>query len=381
MRVDMSTDSVSVNGKSCYTYLAYKTQRSTDAFNADASSKDNHWIGVNDPMDNSTTLPRDCYHVAAITPPLSSIFKPQKTILSLFSGGGGLDIAASREGFSIVESHEWDATACAAYERALGLPIQETDLARIDPYSLADTDIIIGGPPCQEFSHANVRGCIDGAKNLWPATLKIVKVKRPSIVIFENVTGLVYRAKNRDYFRFILDTLASYGYAVESRILNAANYGVPQTRERVFIVGRLDGRAWSWPTPTHTETGDMFAQRWVSWRDALPDIEKTSPLKTMPKWVTDRPTYQPLPQNALFNVRDQFKDILHRDASKPAFTVTSEGVMRSRFVIDGTVYGGTTRAMTRLQTLPDVDMPSHVIGNAVPPLLGQSLFRAMKGEA
>lgn len=299
------------------------------------------------------------------------------TAVSLFAGCGGLDSGLERAGVTVIKAYEWDAAACDAYERVTGKPVQQTDLAKIDPHSLPDADMIIGGPPCQEFSQGNVLGSIEGVKNLWPATLAIVKTKRPSLVLFENVTGLVFLKRNRAYFYYILDTLTSFGYRVEYRVLNAADYGVPQTRQRVFIVGRLDGQAWRWPIPSHTETVELFTPQWISWRESLPiDWHTTAEKGVMPEWVTRRPTYRDVPQNALFNCKDMFKERLHRDASEPAFTLTGECIKRTRVILGGIVYRANTLAMTRLQTLPDIDMPAHVIGNAVPPLLSQRVFEA-----
>lgn len=299
----------------------------------------------------------------------------QTKILSLCSGCGGFDYGAVQAGLTITEAHDFDSAACEGYERVTGQPIQQTDLTRINPHSLPDTDGIIGGPPCQEFSMGNVLGRVDGLKNLWPTTISIVRVKRPSWFLFENVKGLV--TKHAPYFNLIVDQFKAMGYRVEYRLLNAADYGVPQTRERVFIAGRLDGQPWPWPTPTHTEAGDMFSPRRVSWCEALPlKWHETAERGVMPQWVTRREMYRELPLNAFFNVKEGRHDILHRPADKPAFTITTESVKRTRIVLDGTVYRANSLAMTRMQSLPDIELPSHVIGNAVPPLLARALFEA-----
>lgn len=295
--------------------------------------------------------------------------------LSLFSGCGGLDLGFVRTGGQIAAAYEFDPKACESYERVMGHGIQQADLSAVDARQLPDADMIIGGPPCQEFSKANVIGSVEGAKNLWPTTLDIVRVKRPSFFLFENVKGLV--TQHADYLNWIVDEFKGMGYRVEYRVLNAADFGVPQTRERVFIAGRLDGRAWSWPTPTHTKTGDMFARRWISWHEALPhDWSAVAERGTMPEWVTRRPWYQPLPENAFFNCQEKRHNLLHRESGSPAFTVMTKSVKRSRIILDGIVYRANSLAMTRLQTLPDVELPSHVIGNAVPPTLAAAVFSA-----
>lgn len=298
------------------------------------------------------------------------------TALSLFAGGGGLDRAALDVGMRIVEAHEWDAAACEGYRLVTGHDCQQTDLSRIDPRTLADADLIIGGPPCQAFSQGNKYASPENVKNLWPVTIEIVRVKRPSMFVFENVTGLIY--KHAGYFNWIIDQFKDMGYRVEYRVLNAADYGVPQTRQRVFIVGRLDNRAWNWPVPTHAKTPDMFRQRWVSWCDAMPDgWLSRAERKSMPLWV-GRDRYQAIPDTALVNTKDQFHPRLHRDAWEPSGTVTTESEQRFRVVIDGTVYAANSELISALQTFPQVGCSSKVLGNAVPVLLGRAVFGEIK---
>jgi DNA (cytosine-5)-methyltransferase 1 len=299
----------------------------------------------------------------------------QLTGVSLFSGCDGFGLGFTRIGGHVIEAHEFDVSACEVHEKVMGSGlVQHTDLRRKDPYTLPDADIYFGGPPCQAFSGGNKFASPDNAKNLWPATIEIVRIKRPAFFAFENVTGLVYR--HTAYFNWIVDQFKAMGYRVETRILNAADYGVAQTRQRVFIVGRLDNQAWSWPTPTHTESGDMFSHQWISWKEVLPtNWNKTASEGQLPKWVA-LPKYQQIPENALVNCKDMIKNRLHRDAVEPSFTLTTECIKRNFIVLDGKSYRSDAIAMTRLQSLPDIEMPSHVIGNAVPPLLAQAVFEA-----
>lgn len=297
--------------------------------------------------------------------------------LSLFSGCGGLDLGFVRAGGEIVAAYEFDAAACEGYERVMGHSAQQADLSLIDPYTLPDADGIIGGPPCQEFSRANVKfGSSEGFKNLWPATLKIVEVKRPDWFVFENVKWLVQSRKHGDYFNELLRTFESYGYRVDYRVLNAADYGVPQTRERVFIVGRRDGKAWPFPEPTHSERATLFTQAWVSWDKALSAWLPHAVPGKLPQWILNRKRYQQLPTKAYFNTQEKRHECSDRPANKPAFTVTTESHSRVRIVTDGHVYRTDTRAMAILQTLPDVELQPHVIGNAVPSRLAQAVFSA-----
>ena len=249
--------------------------------------------------------------------------------LSLFSGCGGLDLGFVRAGGEVVAAYEFDAKACAGYERVMGHSIQQADLTSIDVKSLPDTEGIIGGPPCQAFSLSNSQHEDIGpssSKNMWPQTLSIVQAKRPLWFVFENVRHMVYSRHSRAYFHELLNILTGYGYRVEYRILNAADYGVPQTRERVFIVGRLDGKAWSWPEETHAEKLQMFSHRWISWKAALADWRSDAQLADIPPWIKKRELYaNGWNTDAYFNTQEARHTRFHRDGDKPAFTVTGGG--------------------------------------------------------
>jgi DNA (cytosine-5)-methyltransferase 1 len=302
-------------------------------------------------------------------------------VLSLFSGCGGLDLGFVQAGGEVAAAYEFDPKACAGYERVMGHSIEQSDLIRIDAKSLPDTEGIIGGPPCQPFSLSTSQLTNMGpssVKNLWPQTLDIVRIKRPEWFVFENVKHLVYARRSRAYFHGLLDSLTSYGYRVEYRILNAADYGVPQTRERVFVVGRLDGQAWRWPVPTHKDMGDMFSHRWMSWKSALGDWRDGAQLADIPAWILKRDLYaNGWNTDAYFNTQEARHTLMHRDGHRPAFTVTGGSSGRIRIVWDGKVYRGDKRATARLQTLPDgAQLTDQCIGNAVPPLLAKAVFEA-----
>ena len=160
---------------------------------------------------------------------------------SLFSGIGGFDLALKRNGVEIVGACEIDKYARQVYGKHFpGVPIHE-NATTIEPKEIPNHDIFVAGFPCQAFSIAgNRRGFNDTRGTLFFEIQKIVEEKQPSILLLENVLGLLSHNKGQT-FATILDTLDALGYDVEWQVLNS-KYFVPQNRERVFIVGHSRGK-------------------------------------------------------------------------------------------------------------------------------------------
>jgi len=301
------------------------------------------------------------------------------TVVALFSGMGGLDLGAQRAGLHIERAYELDPIACGLYEKAVGAHIEQCDLKAIDIDAIPDSDGIIGGVPCQPWSSAGRNQGAASEGNLWPATLSIVAKKRPAWFVFENVPNLVQQHKQS--FEAILSSLRGYGYAVEWRILNAANFGVPQTRQRVFIVGRHDGAPIVWPTPTHHKHGvpnDPKFPRWNNWYDAVTDIVPTLDTDKLPGWILKK--YQPIgffdtmPTHGAFPAQEMRHERQHRERSQPSYTIVASNHQRTRLMVDHVVYRADMRCLARFQCLPEVSLVSEYIGNAVPVPLAQAVL-------
>lgn len=160
---------------------------------------------------------------------------------SLFSGIGGFDLALKRNGVEIVGACEIDKHARSVYGKHFpGVPIHE-NATTIEPKEIPDHSIFVAGFPCQAFSIAGQRrGFNDTRGTLFFEIQKIVEEKQPSILLLENVLGILSHNKGQT-FATILDTLDALGYDVEWQVLNS-KYFVPQNRERVFIVGHSRGK-------------------------------------------------------------------------------------------------------------------------------------------
>lgn len=168
---------------------------------------------------------------------------------SMFSGIGGgelgIEQAAAAHGVPVewIGYSEIEKNAIKVYERHWPEHVNYGDAALIDPDGLAGFDLLIAGFPCQPFSVAGQRrGFADTRGTLFFDIARILERKRPRHFILENVKGLLSHDGGRT-FRVIIEALDELGYLVEWQVLNSKNHGVPQSRERVYIVGHLGGRA------------------------------------------------------------------------------------------------------------------------------------------
>jgi DNA (cytosine-5)-methyltransferase 1 len=204
-----------------------------------------------------------------------AVKRPGYSFIDLFAGIGGIRIALQNAGAHCVFSSEWDKAAAATYEHAFGeRPLG--DITQIDSDQIPQHDILAGGFPCQAFSIlGDKRGFADTRGTLFFEVERILRDKQPQALLLENVRHLVKHDSGRT-FDVILTKLRGLGYRVEWRILNALDFGLPQKRERVIIVGFRSGRAlehFQWPQPTSKraelkdllqEDKDVDDQHWAS---------------------------------------------------------------------------------------------------------------------
>ena len=162
-------------------------------------------------------------------------------VFSMFSGIGGFDLAMRNLGHEIIGACEIDKYARKVYARQFpGVPIHN-DATRLQAESLPQFDVLCAGFPCQAFSIAGKRrGFEDTRGSLFFEIARIAKEKKPSLLLLENVKGLLSHDKG-ETFRVIISTLDEMGYDAEWQVLNS-KYHVPQNRERIFIVGHLRGQ-------------------------------------------------------------------------------------------------------------------------------------------
>lgn len=176
----------------------------------------------------------------------------QFTLISLFSGCGGMDLGFKQAGFEILWANDFFKEAVDTYKLNIGDHIVLGDITKIESSSLPDNpDVIIGGFPCQGFSVANNNRSMQDERNfLYKELLRIIKDKQPKFFVAENVKGLM-SMENGEVLKMIIRDFENIGYKVDYKLLNAAEYGVPQMRERVIIIGNRIGAKNPFPQKTH----------------------------------------------------------------------------------------------------------------------------------
>jgi len=205
-------------------------------------------------------------------------------VVSLFSGCGGLDLGFTLAGFRLVYANDNDPSIWETFERNHKINIDKRSLLEVKSEEIPDSDGIIGGPPCQSWSLAGeMRGIKDKRGQLFYEYVRVLKDKRPSFFLAENVPGIVSKTHIQE-FKELLARLSSLGYEVVYKVIDARNYGVPQERRRVIIVGYKDslGMRFTFPSPTHTKSGERTLEgkktaKWVTLREAIGDLPEPSP--------------------------------------------------------------------------------------------------------
>lgn len=158
-------------------------------------------------------------------------------VISLFSGAGGLDLGFQKAGFSVVWANEYDKTIWETYEKNHDTFLDKRDVRNINSDEIPECDGIIGGPPCQSWSETGAgRGIEDSRGKLFYEFIRILKDKKPKFFVAENVSGMLSDL-HKDAVHGILEHFEEAGYNVTVNLVNAANYGVPQDRKRVFYIG------------------------------------------------------------------------------------------------------------------------------------------------
>lgn len=303
-------------------------------------------------------------------------------IISLFSGAGGLDLGLILAGNEVIWANDIDKDAVATYTENIGDHIICEDIKNIDITTIPNADVVVGGFPCQGFSQANLMRAMDDDRNqLYRFFYNTIKEKQPKFFIAENVKGILSLGKGEAIKQIIADFQAA-GYITTVNLVNMADYGVPQTRQRVIIIGQRndlsDHMLFQFPRPTHSKTGDGLP-KWVSIKMAIDHFP-------------DPDTENDVLNHVYSSYKLAYRNFTgHRqtDPNKPSPTILARGNGKGG-VCAIPHYNGQRRLSIResasVQTFPE-DFHFHgamnscyrQIGNAVPVLfaerLGEELMR------
>jgi DNA (cytosine-5)-methyltransferase 1 len=306
------------------------------------------------------------------------------TVLSLFSGAGGLDLGLIKAGNAVIWANDIDENAVETYRKNIGSHITCADIKEIRATDLPIADVVVGGFPCQGFSQANMqRSVYDERNKLYKHFYTIIKEKQPKYFIAENVKGILSLGGG-DIIKTIITEFSEAGYNTTYKLFNMADFGVPQNRQRVIIIGqRKDiGDAIYFNFPEKTNSKDGKPKTWVSIRDAIDHFP-------------DPDSKNDISNHVYSSYKVEYRNFTgHRqtDPDKPSPTILARGNGKGG-VCAIPHYNGkrrlTIRESAAIQTFPDDfeflgQMMScyRQIGNAVPvkfaALLGRELIRLEK---
>lgn len=316
-------------------------------------------------------------------------------IAALFSGAGGLDLGFKKAGFNVVWANEYDKTIWETFEKNH----QSTFLDKRSIRDIPNDDLpkeidgLIGGPPCQSWSLAgSMKGINDERGSLFYEYIRVLNHLKPKFFLAENVKGIVSKAHINE-FNNIIKLFNDSGYDCQYKVLNAYDYDVPQTRERVFIIGFRKDLNVSFKFPIQSDIK-------VNLKTVIEGLEDALPFKKGTKSETKIPNNEYLTGSfsTIFMSRNRKRNI-----DEPSFTIQAGGrhapihpsspsmvhVGKDEFKFDGDlskVRRLSVRECARVQTFPDdfifyyddINNGYKMIGNAVPVKLAKHLASQIK---
>ena len=330
-------------------------------------------------------------------------WKTKPPLISLFSGCGGMDLPFHKAGFEVVWAIDPNKHACKTFSRNIADVIVNDSIENIDIAQVPEAEICIGGFPCQDFSMIWKRPGLEGTRgNLYTYFLDFVNKKKPKAFVAENVKGLL-SANNYQAIKQIISDFESIapGYLVKPKLYNFADYGVPQFRQRVLLVGIRMDTEFNFVHP-QPEYGQNRKKPYRTAGEALKNVEavldnnKHHKIQTRTVEILNRikpgGNFSDIPKDSPYYVKGMISHIYRRiHPDKPSSTIIAGG--------GGGTWGYhyleprslTNRERARLQTFPDdfvfegsTTEVRRQIGNAVPPqgiaAVVEALIPLFKGD-
>lgn len=342
--------------------------------------------------------------------------------VDLFAGAGGLSLGAIQAGIDVCFGVEADPYAAATY--AINHPnttVYAGDIRNLEEINIdcqGQTTILFGGPPCRGFSTSNqkTRNLENSSNWLFEEFLRVANLWRPDWIMFENVTGIKGTAGGI-FLQSVLTELTSHGYTTSSWIFNAAGCGVPQCRDRLFVLGSLHGVSVKQPEPIvskYVTVGEAISD--------LPNLPNGASINRMPykcdaksdyahymrgslqqssnhlvtknaphileryEHIPQGGNWENIPPELMSNYADRFRchTGIYRRLREDAPSAVIGNYRKNMLIHPTQDRGLSVREAARLQSFPDwyefkgsIGFQQQQVGNAVPPLLAEAVFRAI----
>ena len=339
--------------------------------------------------------------------------------VDLFAGAGGMSLGAQLAGIDIRICIENDPHAVLTYvHNHPEVNVFAEDIRKYNPSNTFlgnEPTILFGGPPCQGFSTSNQRTRTSENPNNWLFNefIRVVKIHKPTWVVFENVKGIL-ETEGGKFFNYTYKALKRIGYTLSDCVLNAADFGVPQIRSRVFIVGNVDGVEFTYPA----FTANKHVTTWEAIAD-LPELRnganinclmyRGNPISTYAstmrgtqefcsnhlvtrnadhiieryKHIPQGGNWENIPEELMSNYADRFRchTGIYRRLTTDSPSVVIGNYRKNMLIHPYEDRGLSVREASRLQSFPDsyefkgsIGFQQQQVGNAVPPLLAKAIF-------
>ncbi len=328
-------------------------------------------------------------------------------LVSLFSGCGGLDLGFEQVGFHRIWANDFDKDAQAVFRLNLGA-IDGRDIRDVPAEEIPECDVVLAGFPCQPFSNAgNRKGVHDSRGMLYKECLRIVEAKRPKVFVLENVKGLLSSKyiDGRSLVDVIAGELDEMGYRVTYQLLNASDYGVPQNRQRLIMVGVDKDLGITFEFPPKEECNHLTLRNVLDIPADVPnqvDWPLSPQALQMVAHIPQGGSWKDIPYELLAPRFQRIRDNMQRYHSPNFYrrfsldevngTITASAQPENCGIIHP-IHNRryTIREIARIQTFPDtfrfiddsmknITAMYKVIGNAVPPKLANSIAKAIMAQ-
>lgn len=350
----------------------------------------------------------------------------KRKVISLYTGAGGLDYGLEAAGFEVGVAVEMDSNCCKTIKQNRDWPLIEGKIEGVDSKELlqrgnlkvGEADILIGGPPCQPFSKSSywvsgdTKRLKDPRANTLSQYMRVLNDTLPETFLLENVFGLAYKNKDEG-LQYLLDEIKAINkrndvkYSITWKVINAADYGVPQIRERVFMIGHRGGKEFVFPQPRFRSRNseqtlfDPFTELHRTAWDAIGDLDNDdgdiAPCTVGGKWAGLLPTIPPGMNYLWHSEKGEGKPIFKWRSRYWCFLLKLHPEMPSWTIQaqPGSAIGPfhwnnrrlTMREMARIQTFPDdigivggISQVQKQIGNAVPSAIGELLGKEIRKQ-